>query len=151
MWKTEHSETTTASPETVWNIVKDVERWADWNPGYREAHLDGELAPGSAGTVVLANGMKRPFSLIEASPTTSLIIGGSGPGIMQRFRHTIEPLATGGCRVSMAATMEGPLTPVFSRLFGRVMAGYYPTAVRQLVATAEGSHVPSGPHGLTGA
>lgn len=150
MWKTEHSETTTASREAVWSVVRDFERWADWNPGYRAAHLDGDLAPGTPGTVVLANGMKRPFSVVEASPMDSLVIGGSGPGITQRFHHSIEPLATGGCRVSMAATIEGPLTPVFSRLFGRVMAGYYPTAVHQLVATAEGRHVPIGPHGSTG-
>jgi len=40
--------------------------------------------------------------------------------------------------VSMAASMDGPLTPILGRVFGRIMAGYYPTAVRQLVATAEG-------------
>ncbi len=138
MWKTEHSETTTASPEMVWAVVKDFERWPDWNPGYREAHLDGALAPGGTGTVVLANGLKHSFTLVEVAPPASLVRGSNAPGISERFRHTIEPLAAGGCRVTMAATMEGPLTPVFSRLLGRVMAGYHPTAVRQLVATAEG-------------
>jgi hypothetical protein len=37
----------------------------------------------------------------------------------------------------MAATMEGFLSPVFARLFGKVIAGYTPTAVRQLIAKAE--------------
>ena len=37
----------------------------------------------------------------------------------------------------MSATMEGVLAPVFARLFGNVIAGYNPTAVRQLVAKAE--------------
>ena len=60
------------------------------------------------------------------------------PRAAQRFVHSVEALPDGGSRVSMAATMDGPLTPVLSRLFGRIMAGYYPTAVRQLVATAEG-------------
>lgn len=68
----------------------------------------------------------------------SLVIGASGPGMTQRFGHTIEALPGGGARVSMAATIDGPLTPILSRIFGRIMAGYYPTAVRQLVATAEG-------------
>jgi len=39
----------------------------------------------------------------------------------------------------MAATMDGLLSPVFSRLFGKVIAGYTPTAVRRLVAKAEAS------------
>ena len=138
MWKTEHAETTSASPDMVWAVISDVERWGDWNPGYREAHLDGDLTPGSPGRVVLANGMRRPFTLVEAVPASSFVIGASGMGMAQRFVHSVEALPNGGARVSMAATMDGPLTPVFSRLFGRIMAGYYPTAVRQLVATAEG-------------
>jgi Polyketide cyclase / dehydrase and lipid transport. len=137
MWKTEHSEVTTASPEAVWAVLADVDHWPSWNPGYAEAHLDGPLVPGSSGTVRLANGMRRGFTLVEATPLAALVIGGAGPGASQRFLHTIEPLPSGGSRVSMAATMEGPLTPLLSRLFGKVMAGYYPTAVRQLVAAAE--------------
>jgi hypothetical protein len=66
------------------------------------------------------------------------VIGGNGIGLTQRFRHAIEALPSGGSNVTMAASMDGLLTPILSRLFGRVMAGYYPTAVRQLVATAEG-------------
>jgi hypothetical protein len=27
MWKTEHSESTTATPETVWALVSDVAGW----------------------------------------------------------------------------------------------------------------------------
>ena len=138
MWKTEHAELTSASPERVWRVISDVEHWGDWNPGYREAHLDGELEVGTPGSVVLANGLRRPFSLVEAMPNASLVIGASGPGVTQRFGHRIELTPDGGTRVSMAATMEGPLTPVLSRVFGRIMAGYYPTAVRQLVAAAEG-------------
>jgi hypothetical protein len=138
VWKTEHTETTTASPDEVWRVVSDFERWAAWNPGYREAHLDGDLRPGTPGRVVLANGLKRPFSLVEAIPATSLVIGASGLGLTQRFGHTIEALPSGGSKVTMAASMDGLLTPILSRVFGRVMAGYYPTAVRQLVATAEG-------------
>jgi hypothetical protein len=137
-WKFEHAERTTASPTEVWRVVSDVEAWPAWNPGYRAAHLDGSLEPGTPGQVTLANGIKRPFTLVEAVPGRSFVIGGSGMGTRQSFEHTIEALPDGGSRVSMAATMQGPLVPLFSRIFGRIMAGYYPTAVKQLVATAEG-------------
>ena len=138
MWRTEHTELTTASPELVWAVIADVDRWPSWNPGYRAAHLDGPIAAGTVGAVTLANGRQRAFTVIDAKPQASLVLGGGGPGVRMGFHHTIESLPTGGARVSMAATIDGPLTPFLSRLFGKGIAGYYPTAVRQLVAAAEG-------------
>ena len=83
--------------------------------------------------------MRRPFTVVEARPASSFVIGASGPGVRQRFIHRIEPLGDGQTKVTMVATMDGPLSPVFSRLFGKVIAGYTPTAVRQLVAKLEAS------------
>lgn len=137
MWKTEHAEVTTASPEAVWRVVADVAHWPAWNPGYSAASLDGPPNPGTTGTVTLPNGMRRPFTLVEAQQAAAFVIGASGPGVRQRFSHRIEPLGDGRTRVTMAATMEGVLSPVFARLFGNVIAGYTPTAVRQLIAKAE--------------
>jgi ribosome-associated toxin RatA of RatAB toxin-antitoxin module len=137
MWKTEHSEVTTASPEAVWRAVADVAHWPAWNPGYSAASLDGPASTGTAGTVTLPNGMRRDFTVIDSQPAAAFVIGASGPGVRQRFSHRIEPLGDGTTRVTMAATMEGLLSPLFARLFGHVIAGYTPTAVRQLVAQAE--------------
>jgi Polyketide cyclase / dehydrase and lipid transport len=139
MWKTEHSESTTATPETVWALVSDVAGWPSWNPGYREAGLDGGPAPGTPGHVTLPNGMRRPFTVAEATRSTAFVIAANGPGLRQRFFHRLERTNDGGARVTMGATMEGLLTPLFSRMFGKVIAGYTPTAVRQLVAKAEAS------------
>jgi hypothetical protein len=139
MWKTEHSESTTATPETVWALVSDVAGWPSWNPGYREAGLDGGPAPGTPGHVTLPNGMRRPFTVAEATRSTAFVIAANGPGVRQRFFHRLERTNDGGTRVTMGATMEGLLTPLFSRMFGKVIAGYTPTAVRQLVAKAEAS------------
>jgi hypothetical protein len=137
MWKTEHSEVTTASPEAVWRAVADVANWPTWNPGYSAASLDGPASTGTAGSITLPNGMRRGFTILDARPAAAFVIGARGPGVRQQFSHRIEPLGDGTTKVTMAATMEGPLSPVFARLFGRVIAGYTPTAVRQLVAKAE--------------
>jgi|KBSMisStandDraft_5_1062788.scaffolds.fasta_scaffold1764202_1 Polyketide cyclase / dehydrase and lipid transport len=137
MWKTEHSEFTTASPEAVWRVIADVAGWPTWNPGYSAATLDGPSSTGTAGTVTLPNGMRRPFTVVDARSGSAFVIGGSGPGVRQRFIHQIEPGDDGQTKVTMSATMDGPLAPLFARLFGKVIAGYNPTAVRQLVAKAE--------------
>jgi hypothetical protein len=36
-----------ASPEEVWTIISDISDWPSWNPDVREAHLEGDLIPGS--------------------------------------------------------------------------------------------------------
>jgi Polyketide cyclase / dehydrase and lipid transport len=137
MWKTEHTEVTTASPEAVWRVVADVADWPAWNPGYSAASLDGPAITGATGSVTLPNGMHRLFTVIDARPAADFVIGGSGPGMRQRFIHRIEPLGDGRTKVTMAATMDGVLSPIFARLFGKVIAGYTPTAVSQLIAKAE--------------
>jgi uncharacterized protein YndB with AHSA1/START domain len=137
MWKTEHTEVTTASPEAVWRVVADVAHWPTWNPGYTAASLDGPPDTGTAGTVTLPNGMRRHFRVFDARPAATLVIGGNALGVRQRFIHQIEPLGDGRAKVTMAATMDGLLSPVFARLFGKIIAGYNPTAVRQLIAKAE--------------
>jgi Polyketide cyclase / dehydrase and lipid transport len=137
MWKTEHSEVTTASPEALWRVATDVAGWPTWNPGYSEATLDGPASTGTTGTVTLPNGMRRPFTVLEARQGSALVIGGSSFGVRQRFIHRMEPLGNGQTKVTMAATMDGPLSPVLARLFGKIIAGNNPTAVRQLLAKAE--------------
>jgi uncharacterized protein YndB with AHSA1/START domain len=36
-----------ASPYEVWRVISDIGQWPGWNPGVREARLDGDLAAGS--------------------------------------------------------------------------------------------------------
>ncbi len=36
-----------ATPETVWNIMADIESWPNWNPDVKKACLKGELKEGT--------------------------------------------------------------------------------------------------------
>ena len=36
-----------ADPETVWNIIADIESWPHWNPDVKSARLQGEFKPGT--------------------------------------------------------------------------------------------------------
>jgi hypothetical protein len=36
-----------AKPETVWEIMADIERWPEWNPDVESAQLNDDLVPGS--------------------------------------------------------------------------------------------------------
>jgi uncharacterized protein YndB with AHSA1/START domain len=139
MWKIEQTEVTTASPDAIWDVITDIDRWSRWNPGVRASHLDGPIQAGSSGRLTLPNGRRLGFTLEEAKAQSSLVFAVSWPGLHQRFLYTIAPTLTSGARVSMAATMTGPLAPILSRLVGRVIGRNLPVAVQQLVAAAEGS------------
>ena len=36
-----------ADPETVWEVLCDIDHWPDWNPEVRTADLSGPLEPGT--------------------------------------------------------------------------------------------------------
>jgi hypothetical protein len=36
-----------ATPAQVWDIISDIGDWPTWSPDVREAHLDGDLVPGT--------------------------------------------------------------------------------------------------------
>jgi len=138
MWKSEFSAETAASPDAVWAVLTDVAAWPSWNPGYRAASLDGPLVPGAAGSVTLANGLKRPFSVLEVVPGAFFAYGGAIPGARQRFVQMVEQLDTGRTRVTLGHTIEGPASPLFGFLFGRTIRGYLPTGLARLIAKSEG-------------
>ena len=137
MWKSEFSTETAASPEDVWRVLTAVDGWPTWHPGYTAAHLDGPLQTGAHGSITLARGPRRPFTVYEVDPERSLIYGGDVPGGRQRFLHRIESIGPGRTRVTMGHTIEGPLSPLFGFLFGRIIRGHMPIALKQLVAIAE--------------
>ena len=37
----------TASPEVVWSVLADVERWPSWHPDVKRVEHSGDLVPGS--------------------------------------------------------------------------------------------------------
>jgi Polyketide cyclase / dehydrase and lipid transport. len=137
MWESEHSEETAAPAGAVWTILADAEGWPIWNPGYSKARLDGPLAAGATGEVTLANGMERKFDVYQVKDSTFFSYGGTMPGARQEFLQRVERLGDGRTRVTLGHTIKGPASLLYGLLFGRVIRGYLPTAVRQLVAKAE--------------
>ncbi|GAC1637175.1 MAG: hypothetical protein NVS4B2_25900 [Chloroflexota bacterium] len=137
MWKTEHSEETTAPPEAVWDLLTDAEGWASWNPGLSWARLDGPFQNGTTGRTKPAKGPQGTFTIVEVRQKVSFVNEAKLPGARMRFLHRIESVAGRPSRVSLGATIDGPMAPLYGFLFGRNIAAYMPVAVKQLVATAE--------------
>jgi Polyketide cyclase / dehydrase and lipid transport len=139
MWKTEHSVDTTARQDALWRLLADADGWPLWNPGLSSAHLDGPLQRGTTGRTTQSSGHKGHFTVTELRVGAYFVNEAKVPGAVLRFQHRIEEVDEARSRVTLGATIDGPMAPVWGLLIGREIAGYLPTAVHQLAARAEGA------------
>jgi uncharacterized protein YndB with AHSA1/START domain len=138
MWKTEHSLDTSARPDDVWRLLADADGWPLWNPGLSTAHLDGPLQNGTTGRTKQSSGQEGNFVVTELQVGTYFVNEARIPGAVLRFQHRIEAVDKARSRVTLGATIDGPMAPVWGLIIGRQIAGYLPKAVGQLAARAEG-------------
>lgn len=60
-----------AAPETVWNLLTDLEQWPQWGPSVRRAELLGgatRLTADARGTVWTPVGVALPFTVTDFVP-----------------------------------------------------------------------------------
>ncbi|HEY2179987.1 MAG TPA: SRPBCC domain-containing protein [Caulobacteraceae bacterium] len=127
--KLEHRLGVRAPAETIWAILADIDRWAEWNPLYPTAAgairmgatLDLEVGlPGQAPRAI------RPV-VIDWVPNEQIHWRLSMlAGLVKSVRYLeIEELAPGSCIFSNGEIFEGILGPtVAKRLAGPIRAGF---------------------------
>jgi hypothetical protein len=125
-----------AAPEVAWRLIAEPPAWPRWAPHIRGARGLGapEVEPGRHGVAFVGIG----FGGIGVPVPVHIV--GKAPGVSwawqlgpARFRHAVDPLPGGGCRVlvevSAPAALEGalrfsygPLIAVLVRNLARVAA-----------------------------
>ncbi|SRR5712692_8891934 len=114
MWKTEHSEETTAAPEAVWKILIDAEGWSSWNPGISWARLKGPFQEGTRGRTKPTKGPPGSFTVKKVKEGHAFVNQASLPMARMLFLHRIETLDAGRARVTLGATISGPMAPLYA-------------------------------------
>ena len=135
-----HSAETTASPEAIWNIWKDVENWNQWDHGIEFSTLDGPFATGSTGTVKPKGGplVKTRLTLVE--PMKRFI--DESKLFMARIVFSHELLPAGrNTQVTTTIEMDGALAFVFAYLIGRHMKKNLPREMASMIKMAEGKGI----------
>ena len=101
-----------ASPETVWQLLTDAERFTSWNRTIVE--LTGQIAPGHRVQLRSTLAPNRTFKLKikDFQPPTRLSWGDA----MGTRVYTLTPSSNGGTRFSMSERIGGPLFPLFARM-----------------------------------
>jgi len=124
-----------AAPETVWDVLADVERWPDWNPDVKSATLDGAFAEGSR--FRWKSGPSRIRSTVEASERPR-VAGWSGKTLGARAAHLwlLEPTA-GGTRVTTRESMSGPVPRLLTGSMKRTLEKSLDAWLARMATAAE--------------
>ncbi len=110
----ESAATINASPEAVWSVLKEAERWPDWNSGVEG--VDGQIALGQKITIRSAVAPGRAFPVKVTScdePRRLTFTGGMPLGLFKGVRtYDLESGPAGTTTFRMREEYTGPMVPM---------------------------------------
>ena len=105
-----------ASPERVWEVLTDAERWHEWTPSITSVELlDKPIAVGGRAIIRQPELPPATFKITALEPGRSFTWVSGIPGIVfVHAKHTVEP-APLGARVTLAVRFDGLLGGVMGK------------------------------------
>jgi hypothetical protein len=139
MWSYEHNLETVAGAQTIFEILRDVSRWPEWNQGVERIDLDGPFATGTTGVMVMPDQGSLSFRLAWVGEGRGFEDETEIPGteVVVRVRHSLEALAAGGTQITYRATVEGPPADALGPEVGTAVTADFPEVMAALAARAE--------------
>lgn len=129
--------TSTAAPAAFFARWADMATWPEWNTDLEWVRLDGPFATGSRGQLKPKGGPKVKFVIEKLVPDSEFVDVSLLVGTRLTFRHLVDALPDGGCRVRVTVTMSGPLRWAWARILGGGFKGSLQPDLDRLVAAAE--------------
>jgi uncharacterized protein YndB with AHSA1/START domain len=128
-----------ASPERVWEVMADVERWSEWTDTVTWVRRldDGPLRSGSRAKINQPKLPETEYVVTEVEPGHSFTWVATSPGVTTTARHTIEALPGGGSRVRLAVEQAGLVGSVVGRFYRGLTDRYLATEAAGLKARCE--------------
>lgn len=120
MVQTERAVSVAASPEVVWSVVSDVERWPEWHPACDEVRLldGGPLRVGSRAVVRQPKLPVMTWQVTWLEPAAGFIWVARAPGALTIGEHHVTPTGE-GTTLRLVLDQGGPL----GSLVGLAMRG----------------------------
>ncbi len=106
-----------ASPDRVWSIMSDIERWHEWTPTVRSIRRRdaGPLRVGSRAVVRQPRLPPALWRVTGLQPGRSFTWVSRGPGFLVTAHHSVEPSGAGS-QATLSLEFTGWLGPLFARL-----------------------------------
>jgi uncharacterized protein YndB with AHSA1/START domain len=133
MWTHSTSIATTASPQTLWRLFEDVAGWTNWNAGIERIALRGPFATGSTFDMQPPGMEAFTSTLLDVRPNAGFVDETVLEGTRFVVSHELQPLPTGGTRVTYAIRVEGPE----AETLGPLVTADFPEVLAALKALAE--------------
>lgn len=127
----------TAAPAGFFRKWGDMATWPEWNLDTEWVRLDGPFETGSRGVLKPKGGPKVKFVIESLVPDRQFVDVSLLVGARLTFRHTVEQLQEGGCRVHVTVTMTGPLRWLWFKILGSGLQTTLQPDLDRLVAAVE--------------
>jgi uncharacterized membrane protein len=136
----EHHVTTAAdaSPEQVWALFVDVERWPEMTKSVSAARRmdEGPLHVGSEAIIEQPRLPKARWRVTDLAPGHSFTWETSAPGITTVGSHIVDPDGQGS-RITLTLRMHGPLARLLYAFTSRLSRRYLAMEMDGFRRTAE--------------
>ena len=128
-----------ASPERVWEVLSDVEKWSEWTPTVTSVRRldEGPLRPGSRARISQPRIPDTEYVVTELTTGRSFTWVATGPGVLTTARHEVEPLPDGGTRVRLSVSQTGWLGSVMGRFYRGLTDRYLTNEAQGLKSRCE--------------
>src|SRR6266508_3792124 len=137
MWVHEHTAEAAASPTAVWQVLRNLDQWGSWDTSLEWVRLQGPFRVGSQ-VVMKPNGQDPITSVIAEATENRVYADQTSMGeITLRFSHTLEPLESGGTKVTHRLEITGPAAEEVGPQLGPAITEDFPEAMEALLTRAE--------------
>jgi len=136
MWVHEHVGQTSATAESVWKVLRNLDEWSTWDTSMEWVRLEGPFAIGS--TVVMKPiGQDEPInSVITAIVANERYADETQfEGVTLRFSHSLSATHH-GTRVTHRLEIDGPACDQIAPALGPAITEDFPDAMEALLARA---------------
>ena len=131
-----HSILTTATPEKVWDIWKDVKNWKSWDASLSDAVITGDFQTNARGVLVSEQGPKAKFRISSCIPFFSYTIDTKLPFAHLYIRRLIG-YNNKKTMITNEVWIEGPLSSFWWKLIGQKYLDRLPHVMDKFKKLAE--------------
>ena len=126
VWRHEYAVETSATPETIWGIFRDVPGWKNWNAGIEQIEIDGPFTAGTWFTMKPPGDDALRSQLIDVRENLCFVDETRVGDLVIKVAHRIEPLGSARTRIVYAVDARGPqaseIGPAVASDFSEVLA-----------------------------
>jgi hypothetical protein len=137
VWKTEYSAETSAAPAAVWGALHALHSGVALGENSDRFELHGPFAVGTELSVTPQGQDTMRSVITELVDSEVYADRTSFGGLTLLFRHTLQPLASGGTRITHQLEIDGGDADQVGPELGPQVSGDFPVAMGELVAAAE--------------